>query len=70
MPETHVTVVEAATINGSMEQAFAVARAASAPYAVPRTLALVSGASRTADVGGKLVRGAHGPKRLAVVIVG
>ena len=70
LPETHIAIIEAATITGSMEQAFAIARAASAPYTVPRTLALVSGASRTADVGGKLVRGAHGPKRLAVVIVG
>ena len=70
LPETHVAIIEAANIKGSMEQAVAMAREASKPYAVPRTLALVSGASRTADVGGKLVRGAHGPKRLAVIIVG
>ncbi len=37
---------------------------------MPRTLALVSGASRTADVGGKLVAGAHGPKKLLVILVG
>jgi L-lactate dehydrogenase complex protein LldG len=70
LPETHVAVIEATTIKGGTEEAFTLARLASKPNAVPRTLALVSGASRTADVGGKLVRGAHGPKRLAVIVVG
>lgn len=70
LPETHIAIIEAANIKGGMEEAFKLAAAASAPALMPRTLALVSGASRTADVGGKLVRGAHGPKRLAVVIIG
>jgi L-lactate dehydrogenase complex protein LldG len=37
---------------------------------MPRTLNLVSGPSRTADIGGRIVIGAHGPRRLMVVIVG
>jgi hypothetical protein len=32
--------------------------------AMPRTLNLVTGASRTGDIGGKIVMGAHGPRRL------
>jgi L-lactate dehydrogenase complex protein LldG len=70
LPETHVVVIAADTISGSTEEAFAKARSSLPTGGMPRTLALVSGASRTADVGGKLVRGAHGPKRLAVIIVG
>ena len=70
LPESHIVVIEAATIVGGMEDAFAKVRNNANLKGMPRTLALVSGASRTADVGGKLVRGAHGPKNLAVIVVG
>ena len=39
-------------------------------YAWPRTVNLISGPSRTADIEQTIVRGAHGPKRLHVVILG
>ena len=70
LPESHIVVIEAESIGGSMEEAFSRVRGNANLNAMPRTLALVSGASRTADVGGKLVRGAHGPKNLAVIVVG
>ena len=70
LPETHIVVIEAAKIEGSMEAGLDAARLRSGAFKLPRTLALISGASRTADVGGKLVRGAHGPRSLAVIIVG
>ena len=37
---------------------------------LPRTVNLISGPSRTADIEQTIVRGAHGPKRLHVVILG
>ena len=37
--------------------------------AMPRTVNLISGPSRTADIGGQLVMGAHGPRRLCVILV-
>ena len=37
--------------------------------AMPRTVNFVSGPSRTADIGGQLVMGAHGPRRLCVILV-
>ncbi len=37
---------------------------------MPRTLNLVTGASRTGDIGGRIVMGAHGPRRLAVFLLG
>ena len=69
LPENHIIVVDAATIVGSLEEGIALARSRLPGRIMPRTLNLISGASRTADIGGRLVVGAHGPRRLAVMIV-
>lgn len=69
LPETHIVVLAAKDIVGSYEAAFERVRAAFGQGVMPRTVNLVSGPSRTADVGGKLVTGAHGPRRLCVIIV-
>lgn len=69
LPETHIVVLLASAIVGPLEEGIARARAAG-HGAMPRTLNLVSGASRTADIGGRIVIGAHGPRRLAVLVVG
>jgi L-lactate dehydrogenase complex protein LldG len=37
---------------------------------LPHALNLVTGASRTGDIGGRIVMGAHGPRRLAVILLG
>lgn len=70
LPETHIVVVNAADIVGPYEQAFDKVRAKFGRGTMPRTLNLISGPSRTADIGGRLVVGAHGPRRLCVLIVG
>lgn len=69
LPETHIVVLAAKDIVGPYEAAFDRVRAAWGQGVMPRTVNLVSGPSRTADVGGKLVTGAHGPRRLCVIIV-
>ena len=69
LPETSIVVVRAADIVGPYEPALARIRERYGKGLMPRTLNLVSGPSRTADVGGRLVTGAHGPRRLCVVIV-
>lgn len=69
LPETHVIIVGEDDIVGSLEDGFDHVRARFGKGRLPRTLNLVSGASRTADIGGRIVIGAHGPRRLAVVIV-
>ncbi|MEO8420823.1 MAG: LUD domain-containing protein [Hyphomicrobium sp.] len=68
VPDTHIVVLRADTIVGSYEAACALVRAAF-DGAMPRTLNLVTGASRTGDIGGKIVMGAHGPRRLAVILI-
>lgn len=68
LPDTHIVVLRAASVVAHYEDAFALVRGETGG-AVPRTLNLVTGASRTGDIGGKIVMGAHGPRRLAVVLL-
>jgi L-lactate dehydrogenase complex protein LldG len=69
LPETSIILVRAGDLVGPYEAAFDRVRERYGRGAMPRTLNLVSGPSRTADVGGRLVTGAHGPRRLCVVLV-
>jgi L-lactate dehydrogenase complex protein LldG len=70
LPETHLVVVRRERIVGSYEDAVTLAAAELGSGVLPHTLNLVSGASRTGDIGGRIVVGAHGPRRLAVILVG
>ena len=70
LPETHIVVVACAAIVGTYEDAIALVAAEQGSAELPHTLNLVSGASRTGDIGGRIVMGAHGPRRLAVILVG
>jgi L-lactate dehydrogenase complex protein LldG len=70
LPETHFILVHARDIVGSYEEAFDRLRAFYGEGKFPRTVNLISGPSRTADIEQTLVRGAHGPKRLHVVVLG
>lgn len=69
VPDTHLVVVRAETIVPGYEQAAELVRAEMGGKGLPRTLNLVTGASRTGDIGGQIVMGAHGPRRLAVILV-
>jgi L-lactate dehydrogenase complex protein LldG len=66
LPDTHIVVLRAASVVAHYEEALTLVRAGGP---MPRTLNLVTGASRTGDIGGKIVMGAHGPRRLAVVLI-
>lgn len=69
LPETSIILVRSRDLVGPYEAAFDKVREQFGRGSMPRTLNLVSGPSRTADVGGRLVTGAHGPRRLCVVLV-
>jgi len=69
LPDTHLVVLRADTVVGSYEEACAMVLAENGGR-MPRTLNLVTGASRTGDIGGKIVVGAHGPRRLAICLLG
>ncbi len=70
LPETHLVVLDAQTLVGPYEDAFAIVRTQLGAGVMPRTLNLISGPSRTSDIGGKTVMGAHGPRHLAVFVIG
>jgi len=68
LPETHIAIVRVDQILPAMEDAFARVRAGCG--ALPRAINLVSGPSRTGDIEQTIVLGAHGPRRLHIVLVG
>lgn len=68
VPDDHVVVLEAGAIVGHFEEAWAVLRAR--PEGMPRATNIISGPSRTADVEQTIQLGAHGPRRVHVIIVG
>jgi len=70
MPATHIVVITSNDVVGPYEDAFERVRRIYGAGLMPRTLNLVSGPSRTADIGGKIVIGAHGPRRLGIIVAG
>jgi L-lactate dehydrogenase complex protein LldG len=70
LPDNHIVVINAKDIGGDMEDAMARLRRSHGKGALPRTVNFVTGPSRSADIEQTLVLGAHGPRRLHVVVVG
>lgn len=70
LPELHIVALARRSIFASFEDAFSGLSADLAPGRFPRAINLVSSPSRTSDIGGRSVRGAHGPRHLAVVLYG
>ncbi|HZV20887.1 MAG TPA: LUD domain-containing protein [Hyphomicrobiales bacterium] len=70
LPEVHFAVILADDIAGSYEEAWAKLRQIYGPGRMPRTVNLISGPSRTADIEQTLVTGAHGPRKLVVFLIG
>lgn len=68
LPETHIALVDERRIVGTMEEAFALLRAEHGR--LPRALNFISGPSRTGDIEQTIVLGAHGPRRVHLLIAG
>lgn len=69
LPEYHLVVVPISRLVGSYEAALGRLREAVGAGAMPRTVNLVTGPSRSADIGHIPQLGAHGPRRLHVILV-
>jgi L-lactate dehydrogenase complex protein LldG len=69
LAENHFVVVFAQDVLGDMESAFAKLRADYGAGVMPRALNFVTGPSRSADIEQTLLLGAHGPRRLHIVVV-
>jgi L-lactate dehydrogenase complex protein LldG len=70
LPATHIVAVAADEIAGCYEDAWTRLRASLPGGGVPRTVNLITGPSRTADIEQTLQLGAHGPMDLHVLVVG
>ncbi len=68
LPDTEVVLLHASRIVGAYEEAWDRLRAETGG-AMPRTVMLVTGPSRSADIEQALELGAHGPRRLHVVLL-
>jgi L-lactate dehydrogenase complex protein LldG len=69
VPDLHLVVLPEDAIVGAMEDAWDRLRARAGAHWPPRTINLVTGPSRTADIEQTMVMGAHGPRRLAILLV-
>lgn len=69
LPENHVVVIRASEITGTLEDSWARLRKKFGAGNLPRTVNFISGPSRTADIEQTLIMGAHGPRRLHILIV-
>ncbi|MGE5260448.1 MAG: LutC/YkgG family protein [Actinomycetota bacterium] len=70
LPETHMVLIRATDVVGSYEDAWDRVRALPSEGVLLRSVNLIGGPSRTADIEQTIVRGAHGPRRLHVLILG
>jgi L-lactate dehydrogenase complex protein LldG len=69
MPETHIVVLRRSQIAGSYEDVWDRIRTEHGAGWMPRTVNHVTGPSRTGDIEQTLELGAHGPRRLHVVLI-
>lgn len=69
LPENHVVVIKASQISGTMEESWARLRKKFGAGNLPRTVNFISGPSRTGDIEQTLIMGAHGPRRVHILIV-
>lgn len=70
LPEVHMVVLRKADIVGDYEAVWAALRKRLGKGEIPRTVNMITGPSRSADIEQTLLLGAHGPRRLHVMIVG
>jgi L-lactate utilization protein LutC len=66
LPDLHIALLPADRVLGTLDEAIAKVYATD----VPRAMTLVTGASATSDIEKIRVTGAHGPRRVAVVVIG
>ncbi|GGK79975.1 hypothetical protein GCM10007941_32740 [Amphritea balenae] len=73
LPDNHLVILRRSTIVGVYEEAWKKVRAAfggtESGLTLPRTVNMITGPSRSADIEQKLQMGAHGPKTLVIFLI-
>ncbi len=69
MPDSHIVVLRQSEIVGTYEEAWSALRRRLGEQVMPRTVLFVTGPSRTGDINQTLYLGAHGPRRVHIVLI-
>ena len=69
LPDNHIVVLREADLVGDAESLWDRLRAAYGKAIAPRTVNLITGPSRSGDIEQQIVLGAHGPRRLHIIIL-
>lgn len=69
LPDTHIVVLREGDIVGGYEDVWARLRARYGKNRMPRTVNTITGPSRTGDIEQTIELGAHGPRRMHIVVV-
>ena len=70
LPDNHIVVIDAKDVAGDYESVWPRLRERYGDGLMPRAVNLITGPSRSADIEQTLILGAHGPRRLHVILVG
>jgi len=69
LPDTHIVVLRESDIVGGYEEVWERLRARYGKDRMPRTVNTITGPSRTGDIEQAMELGAHGPRRMHVLVV-
>lgn len=69
LPDNHIVIVAAQDIECDCESVIARVREAYGKSLMPRVVNMITGPSRSGDIEQKMLLGAHGPRRLHIIVV-
>jgi L-lactate dehydrogenase complex protein LldG len=69
LPDTHIVVLRESDIVGGYEDVWARLRARYGKDRMPRSVNTITGPSRTGDIEQTIELGAHGPRRMHILVV-
>lgn len=69
LPDNHIVVLRRADLVGDLETLWTLLRQRFGAGHLPRTVNLITGPSRSADIEQQMLLGAHGPRRLHILIL-
>lgn len=70
LPQAHIVVLNTPDIKGDYESVWQRLRDVQGKGTMPRTVNMITGPSRSADIEQTLILGAHGPRALHIIVVG